>query len=155
MKKKLVCINHWNHGDNYPSNYPAQIVVTVYANGKLFVQRQVSAVDNWQYFFELPRKDENGNEIVYTIDERPIVDYEKTVDGYDLINTYKKGFNTNNPDSDVNNPSGDSSNPDGGGSNPEGDGSNPSGENGSSSGSNNGSGSDSNNGNGSNGSGGN
>lgn len=148
---------HWNHGDNQPQNYPSQIVVTVYANGKLFVQRQVSAVDNWQYSFELPRKDENGNEIVYTIDERPIVDYEKTVDGYDLINTYKKGANSNRPDGGSSSSSGDSSNPDGGGFNPDGSGSDPNGGNGSSSGengsgsSNNGSTSDG----GSNGSGGN
>lgn len=88
----------WNHGSNPEKNRPAYIIVEVYGDGGLIIQRQVTANDNWQYFFELPRFDENGEEIVYTIDEVAIKDYEKKIDGYDLVNTYVgKPFDPSDP----------------------------------------------------------
>jgi len=87
-KVLITGIKTWNHGNNPEKNRPTAIIVEVYANGTLAAQRQVTAADNWQYSFEMPCHDENGKEIVYTIDEADVPDYEKTVDGYDLINTY-------------------------------------------------------------------
>ncbi len=81
-------IKIWNHGNNPEKDRPTSIIVEVYANGKLTAQRQVTADDNWQYSFEMPRFDAEGDEIIYTIDEADIEDYAKQIDGYDLINTY-------------------------------------------------------------------
>lgn len=81
-------IKTWDHGNNPEKERPTSIIVEVYGDGKLAAQRQVTAEDNWQYFFELPRFAEDGHEIVYTVDEAPVKDYSKQIDGYDLINTY-------------------------------------------------------------------
>lgn len=56
---------------------------------------------------ELPRYNVAGEEIIYTVDEAAVEDYEKTVEGYDLINTYQSH---ETPDPDINPPTGDDSN---------------------------------------------
>lgn len=78
----------WNHGNNPEKNQPTSIIVEVYGDGKLTAQRQITVKDNWKYSFELPRCAEDGHEIVYTVDEAPLENYEKAVNGYDLTNTY-------------------------------------------------------------------
>ena len=78
----------WNHGDNTPDNRPDHIVVLVYGNGEIVIHQEITAEDNWQYRFELPKYDASGKEIVYTIDEADVEQYDKTIDGYNLINTY-------------------------------------------------------------------
>lgn len=78
----------WEHGNNPEANQPKNIVVYVYADGKLAVQWQVSEQDNWSYSFELPKFAEDGHEIVYTIDEADVPNYKKSIDGYNILNTY-------------------------------------------------------------------
>lgn len=56
---------------------------------------------------ELPRYNVAGEEIIYMVDEAAVEDYEKTVEGYDLINTYQSH---ETPDPDINPPTGDDSN---------------------------------------------
>lgn len=80
----------WHHGSNPEENRPASIVVLVYGDGKLVLQRQITAADGWQYRFELPKYNDAGGEIVYTIDEAGVDGYDKAVDGYDLINTFRE-----------------------------------------------------------------
>lgn len=78
----------WEHGTNPEEKRPTSIIVQIYADGELAIQRQVTEGENWQYMFELPRYGEDGHEIVYRVDEAEIEEYEKTVNGYDLKNTY-------------------------------------------------------------------
>lgn len=78
----------WKHGNNAKKNYPESIIVEVYADGILAVQRQVTASNNWKYSFKLPRFAKDGHEIVYTIDEADVEDYKKQIVGYNLINIY-------------------------------------------------------------------
>lgn len=85
----------WHHGDNPADKQPNAIIVQVYADGTLLVQRQVTQQDNWQYSFELPKYAADGHQIVYTIDEADVPGYDKVVDGYDLINTYSPGASGN------------------------------------------------------------
>ena len=61
----------------------------VYADGQLAVQRVVTARDGWGYAFEMTRYAADGHEIVYTIDEVDVPGYDKTLHGYDLVNTYR------------------------------------------------------------------
>ena len=77
----------WEHGDN--PNPPDSITVEVYADGQLAVQRVVTARDGWGYAFEMTRYAADGHEIVYTIDEVDVPGYDKTLHGYDLVNTYR------------------------------------------------------------------
>jgi pilin isopeptide linkage protein len=82
----------WNHGHNYLSEYPKAITVILRVNGALLIQKQITETDHWYYSFVLDKYDAQGNELVYTVDEVKVPGYDKTVNGYDLINTY-------NPDS--------------------------------------------------------
>lgn len=78
----------WVHGDNPETLQPTSIVVYLYADGTLAAQRIVTAEDDWQYTFEMPMLDKNGNEITYTVDEADVENYEKQIVGFDLVNTY-------------------------------------------------------------------
>lgn len=78
----------WHHGDNPAENQPDSIIVLVYGDGALVRQQQITAADNWHYRFELPKYDGSGKEIVYTVDEADVEQYDKVIEGYDLINTY-------------------------------------------------------------------
>ncbi len=80
----------WRHGNNPEENRPDSIVVIVYGDGEVVQQQLVTASDGWQYRFELPKYNAEGREIVYTVDEADVAHYEKTIDGYDLINTYQE-----------------------------------------------------------------
>ena len=60
----------------------------VYADGTLVLQQQVTAENNWRYRFELPKYNDAGKEILYTVDEAEVEHYDKAVEGYDLVNTY-------------------------------------------------------------------
>lgn len=93
----------WNHGQNPEEERPESVIVYVYADGELAVQRQITEKDGWSYSFELQRYGEDGHEIIYSIDEETIDGYEKTVNGYDLINTYQD-FVPEEPDNPVEEP---------------------------------------------------
>ena len=101
----------WNHGDNPGDKWPNSVTVIIKGNGIIVRQRQISAEDNWSWTLSMPEYDNGGNRIVYTVDEAQIGDYVKTIDGYNIINTYKPDFNPNSPATpdepgNTNNPSG-------------------------------------------------
>lgn len=97
----------WNHGSNPEENRPDSIVVLVYADGALVRQQLVTEADGWQYRFEMPKYDAAGKEIIYTIDEAATDGYDKAVDGYDLINTYREDTPGESEDPGVTPPTGD------------------------------------------------
>lgn len=78
----------WNHGDNPIESRPKSVTILIYGNGELLHEIVVTEDDNWEYSIELPKYDENGNEILYCVDEVEIEDYEKIINGYIVINTY-------------------------------------------------------------------
>ena len=78
----------WYHRDNPVENQPDEIIVKLYADGKLVQQRRVTEKEDWKYSFKVPKYNEDGDEILYEIDESDIENYSKKVQGYDLINTY-------------------------------------------------------------------
>ncbi len=84
----------WIHGDNPESMRPTSIVVHLHANGELKQTTTVYAdeLGNWTYSFaDVPKYDENGVEIVYTIDEGYVHDYSASYQGYNITNTYVPG----------------------------------------------------------------
>ncbi len=78
----------WKHGSNPENKRPEAIIVKVYGDGQLSLQRQITGKDKWCYSFELPRFDEDGDEIDYTVDEAYVSGYKKTINGYDITNTF-------------------------------------------------------------------
>lgn len=84
-------VKRWVHGSNPEGKRPTE--VTVYAmNGSVIVaQKTITARENWSYAFNLPKYDQDGAEITYSINEESVQNYIKSVSGYDLTNTFTKG----------------------------------------------------------------
>lgn len=101
----------WRHGDNPEEKRPTAIVVLVYGDGEIVLQQQVTEKDGWHYRFELPKYNGTGGEILYTVDETGVEDYEKTIEGYDMINTYRPHTTPEPSDPGTTPPTGDNSNP--------------------------------------------
>ena len=79
----------WDDNDNQDGKRPGSIKVNLLANGEVVQTKTVTADDNWEYSFtDLPKYDEDGKEIVYTITEDTVPDYNTHIDGYDLTNSY-------------------------------------------------------------------
>jgi len=87
----------WNHEGNPMDKRPQSITVIIKADGAIVAQRLITAAEHWAWSFKLPKYNGEGGEIKYTVDEARFEDYVKTVDGYNLINTYKPGGNTEDP----------------------------------------------------------
>ena len=79
----------WNHGEN-KGKKPQEITLQVKNGQQVVRQAKVTELDGWKYTFEdLPKYDENGNEIEYTVDEEEeLAEYKKSIDGYTITNTY-------------------------------------------------------------------
>jgi len=78
----------WEHGRNPVAQQPQLIVLRLYADGALILQKQVGQAENWSWSIRLDKYDKSGKAIVYTIDEAPISGYTKTVNGYNLCNVH-------------------------------------------------------------------
>ena len=51
----------------------------------------MTAEEKWKYSFEgLPKYNDKGKQIVYTVRENKIANYKTEIDGYDIVNTYEK-----------------------------------------------------------------
>ena len=79
---------HWEHGANPEGKRPKSIDLRVYADGVFVLQKRITEVEHWSWSLCMDKYDRNGKEIVYTVDEAPVYSYVKTVDGFNLINTF-------------------------------------------------------------------
>ncbi|MBO5179546.1 MAG: Cna B-type domain-containing protein, partial [Clostridia bacterium] len=79
----------WNDYNNLDNTRPKSIVINLMKNGEVIDSKVVTEQDNWSYKFkDLDKYDENNNLINYTITEDPINNYEVSVSGYNITNTY-------------------------------------------------------------------
>lgn len=68
------------------------VTVTLLANGKEQQTVTITKDDGWKYTFkDLPEKDDDGNDIVYTVKEAEVTDYTSSISG-----TVKDGFTITN-----------------------------------------------------------
>ncbi|MDE8314670.1 Cna B-type domain-containing protein [Erysipelothrix rhusiopathiae] len=81
----------WDDDDNRDGIRPDQITVRLRANGVDTTHHQtVSAETNWKYtFINIPKLDDDGNEVVYTIHEEFVPGYESIVDGLNITNRHE------------------------------------------------------------------
>ncbi|GAB2024072.1 hypothetical protein OfM1_01420 [Lactovum odontotermitis] len=78
----------WNDNNNADGLRPDSITVSLLADGKAVLSKEVSAADNWQYTFtQLPRYDANGQLINYSVGEEAVPGYTAAVDGMNITNT--------------------------------------------------------------------
>jgi serine-aspartate repeat-containing protein C/D/E len=84
-------IKTWNDADNQDGKRPDSITVNLLADGEQVDSKQVTEADGWLYkFTDLPKYKE-GTEIVYTITENQIPDYNTEINGFDITNHYTPG----------------------------------------------------------------
>ena len=86
--RNISGVKIWNDGENQDGIRPESIVINLLANGEIVDTVEVTAADEWKYSFTNLPKNENGVEIVYTIEEVAVDGYETTYDGYNVINTH-------------------------------------------------------------------
>ncbi|GAB2026310.1 Cna B-type domain-containing protein [Lactovum odontotermitis] len=81
----------WIDQNNADKQRPSSITVHLLANGQEKVSKTVTEADNWQYSFSsLPKNDEKGQPINYSVSEDTVPGYHTTVDGMNLTNTWQK-----------------------------------------------------------------
>lgn len=85
-EKSVAITKTWKDED--ATNRPETIKVNLLANDVFVSEHDVRAENDWALTIdELPKYDENGEEIVYTISEQDVPGYESIVDGFDITNT--------------------------------------------------------------------
>ncbi len=88
---KIIASKRWEDNNNLAGKRPTSVVLQI-KNGKEVVTEQVvTEKDNWSYEFDLKKYDEDGNEIVYTVDEKSVPSkfYQKVgVEGNVVINQF-------------------------------------------------------------------
>ena len=79
----------WDDNNDQDGLRPDSIIVNLLANGEVVASQTVTAGNDWNYAFtDLPKYD-NGNEIVYTVDEATTPDgYTSSVDGTTITNMH-------------------------------------------------------------------
>ncbi|RFA32774.1 hypothetical protein CAI16_17080 [Virgibacillus dokdonensis] len=95
-KTEVSGIKTWK--DDGADDRPESITVKLFANDEEKPSREVAvtAENNWKYSFtDLPKYDENGKEITYTVKEEPVDGYQSIVDGYDITNVKRPTTPTN------------------------------------------------------------
>ena len=85
----------WDDANNQDGKRPTTITVKLYKKvgdkeKEEVTTKEVKADDqgNWKYKFDNLPKYEGGKEITYSIDEEAVPGYEKSIDGYNLKNSY-------------------------------------------------------------------
>src|SRR5699024_9255016 len=75
--------------DDSADDRPDSITVELYQNGVKIDEVEVTDADNWNYSFtDLAEFDSNGEAYEYTVGEVAVEDYETSVNGYNITNTF-------------------------------------------------------------------
>ncbi len=81
----------WDDAGNQDGVRPKSIKVYLKVNGSISQTVDVPVAEDgsasWK-FTDLPKYSNHGEEIEYTIDEEPVAQYVKAVNGYNLVNTH-------------------------------------------------------------------
>ncbi|MDR2976141.1 MAG: Cna B-type domain-containing protein [Streptococcaceae bacterium] len=79
----------WKDQNNVDGLRPSSINVHLLANNVVAQSMEVTSAENWQYSFSnLPKLDESGNAITYSVSEDPVAGYTSEADGMNLTNTH-------------------------------------------------------------------
>ena len=88
-------IKKWEDNSNIAKKRPQNIIVDLYSNGKVIRNQQIATLEdeNTYTFEDLPKYDENGESIKYTVDERETNEgelyfYNKSINGNIITNTF-------------------------------------------------------------------
>lgn len=94
----------WKDDNNKYEKRPQTVVINLMADGDKVASKKVRAKLNSSYSFsEVPKFNEEGNKIVYTVTQNKVANYKTEIDGYNIVNTYEK-YNLSWCNSDVESP---------------------------------------------------
>lgn len=79
----------WDDQDNQDGIRPKSVTLRLYANGNEVRSFVVSSERDWDTSVEMPRLDEDGKSIEYTIGEDSVDGYEQSIDGLTVTNTHR------------------------------------------------------------------
>jgi hypothetical protein len=80
----------WKDNENRDGNRPSSITVRLLAGGNEIAAAELSAATGWTYEFQgLPRRNDNGEVISYSITEDKVPWYSSSINGYTITNTYE------------------------------------------------------------------
>lgn len=81
----------WKDNDNIANTRPDSITVYLLANGVRIDSQVVTKENQWKYSFKNLNKYDQGREIQYTVEEKPVSMYESSnvENSYDIVNTLK------------------------------------------------------------------
>lgn len=77
--------------ENLPQDYtlPPYIIIHILADGEIYRTMRVKESNDWKYTADaLPKYNQQGEEILYTVDEEPLNGFFTRIDGYQIINHY-------------------------------------------------------------------
>ena len=81
----------WDDVNDQDGIRPASVIVMLYKNGEKIDSTTVTAGNGWTFSFTGLNMYDQGVEISYTVDERPVDGYSTTVDGYTITNKHTPG----------------------------------------------------------------
>ena len=82
----------WDDMNDISDIRPDHITVNLFADGKQIQTIIITEEDNWTKTIEnLPKYNEEDKEIVYTITEDEVFEYETIIDGFNITNKYEPG----------------------------------------------------------------
>ena len=79
-------VKNWNDNNDEYGLRPESITVDIYKNNELYESVELSAETNWEYTIDGLDKYLNGEEITYSIKERPVDQYTVSYDNYNITN---------------------------------------------------------------------
>lgn len=81
----------WNDDHDRDGLRPTSVTVELLADSKVIEEHVITATGGWSYrFTNLPKTDQNGKEITYTVREKTVPQgYTSVVSGYDIINDHE------------------------------------------------------------------
>ena len=88
---EITVTKEWQDGENADGVRPEKITVHLLADGTEIDSAEVKPDDSgkWSYTFkDLPKYKDHGKEIVYTITEDPVPEYESVIDTYKITNKH-------------------------------------------------------------------
>ena len=77
----------WRHGANAEADHPASVTIYILADG-IRVKEVSVAAPQWAYSVTMPKYDETGAVITYTVDEKTIPGYSSVVKGFTITNVH-------------------------------------------------------------------
>lgn len=85
-------VKTWDDNNNQDGLRPEEITVRLYSDGKEINSAKVNKDKNWSWEFKkLPKYNDQGAEIVYTVKEDPVEGYTSKIDGYNITNIHVPG----------------------------------------------------------------